>query len=312
MLYIVIGKSEPNHSRGNGVRSDPEVIDAQVHLFEDDGPRHPWDPSVLSDPALAAMRARFRAHLTDASTTVMLHAMDREHVSGALVVTPAVYGYDNSYSTDAYRLHPDRFRVVGRVDSTRPDIDDALASWAADPAFVGLRLNLWAQPAVARFLAGDDDRMLAAAQRSGLRVCVNAPGRFDLHDRIAQRFPELPLIIDHLGLFEMPMLDPEYGDTFAKLDGLLELARHQHVAVKLTAVPLLSREPYPHRDAWPHIHRVIAAFGPDRLMWGSDQTVFEHDYGETVDFIRETGELNEAEKAQILGGTLRRVWGWPR
>ena len=45
---------------------------------------------------------------------------------------------------------------------------------------------------------------------------------------------------------------------------------------------------------------------------GSDQTVFEHDYGETVDLIRETGELGAGEKALLLGATLPCVWGWPR
>ena len=76
--------------------------------------------------------------------------------------------------------------------------------------------------------------------------------------------------------------------------------------MKLTSIPLLSREPYPHADAWPHLHRVIAAFGPGRLMWGSDQTVFDHDYGETVDVIRATDELGPADKALILGASLRR------
>lgn len=106
------------------------------------------------------------------------------------------------------------------------------------------------------------------------------------------------------------MLDPAYGDTFAGLDGLLALAAYEQVAVKLTSLPLLSREPFPHADVWPHVHRVIAAFGPARLMWGSDQTVFEHPYGEAVDLIRATTELGPADKEQILGAALRRVWGW--
>jgi len=291
---------------------EPEIIDAQVHLFADDSAQYPWDPKVLADPSLEAMRARFREHLSGASTEAMLGLMDAQRVHGALVVSPSIYGYDNSYSVAASERHRDRFRVVGRVDSGRPDIEDVLAQWGANPAYVGLRVNLWAPAAVDRFLAGGDDRMLAAAGRAGLRVCVNAPGRFDLQERIARRFPELTLIIDHLGLFEIPMLDPGYGDTFAKLDGLRGLARFEQVAVKLTSLPLLSRGPYPHDDVWPHLERVIAAFGPERLMWGSDQTVFDHDYGETVDLIRATDRLGADDKRQILGASLRRVWGWPR
>jgi L-fuconolactonase len=291
---------------------DPDIVDAQVHLFAVDGARHPWDPAVLADPSLAAMRARFEAHAAGASPDAMLALMDAHGVSGALVVSPSIYGYDNRYSLDAWERHPERFRVVGRVDSAREDIGDVLAAWSAHPAFVGLRVNLWAPSAVARFLAGGDDRLLAAAEKTGLCVCVNVPGRFDLQTRIARSFPDLRLIIDHLGLFEMPMLDPAYGDTFAKLDGLLALAAFEQVSVKLTSLPLLSREPAPHRDVWPHLHRVVAAFGPERLMWGSDHTVFDHEYGETVGLIRDTDELGAPDKEWILGRTLRLVWGWPR
>jgi predicted TIM-barrel fold metal-dependent hydrolase len=285
-------------------------MDAQIHLFAPPSESYPWDPAVLADPGLEAMRARYRERFARATPDAMLAEMDANGVSGALVVSPAIYGYDAAYSVAAYQQYPDRFRVIGRIDPGRSDVDDLLARWRADPAFVGFRLNLWAAEAIEAFLAGEDDRMLAAAQRSGLPICVNAPGRFDLLRRIAERFPELTLVVDHLGLFQIPMLSADYGDTFAGLEGLLALAGYEQVSVKLTSVPLLSREPYPHRDAWPHLHRVIEAFGPERLMWGSDHTVFDHAYGENIDVIRATTELGEQDKRQILGETLRAVWGW--
>ena len=108
---------------------------------------------MLADPSLAVMRARYRAHLADATPEAMLALMDEQRVQGALVVTPAIYGYDNSYSTDAHGRHPDRFRVVGRADPGREDIHELLAAWGGDPAYVGLRHNLWAPAAVSRFLA---------------------------------------------------------------------------------------------------------------------------------------------------------------
>jgi predicted TIM-barrel fold metal-dependent hydrolase len=288
-----------------------DIVDAQVHLFAEPSERHPWDPAVLADPSLAAMRDRFRERAAGASPEAMLALMDEHGVQGALVVAPAVYGDDLRYSRDAYAAHPQRFRVVGRVDSARADLTEALQELGADPGVVGIRVNLWAPAAVERLLAGGDDRLLRGATDAGLRVCVNAPGRFDLLDRIARAFPDLPLIVDHVGLFHVGMLDPDYGDTFAGLDGLLKLAAYAQVSVKLTSLPLLSREAYPHADVWPHVHRVIEAFGPQRLMWGSDQTVFDHDYGETIDVIRATAELGPDDKAQILGTSLRRVWGWP-
>jgi L-fuconolactonase len=288
-----------------------DIVDAQVHLFTQDSPRHPWDRSLFDDPARAGMLARFRERLAHGPAAAMLAEMDAEGVSGALVVSPSIYGHDPGYSVEAWRAHPDRFRVVGLVDADRDDIEDHLASWGEHPGIVGLRLPLGTDEQGARFLAGADDRMLRAAQRAGLRVCVYAPLRFDLQERLARTHPDLPIVIDHVGLFAMAMLDPDYGDTFAEVGRLLPLAAHENVSVKLTSLTLLSREPYPHADIWPSVHAVIAAFGPERLMWGSDQTVFDHPYGETVDVIRATDELGPAEKALILGGSLRRIWGWP-
>jgi predicted TIM-barrel fold metal-dependent hydrolase len=104
-----------------------DIVDAQVHLFAAPSERYPWDPAVLADPSLAAMRARFEAHAPGASPEAMLALMDEHGVQGALVVAPAIYGDDLAYSRDAYAAHPDRFRVVGRVDAARADLTEVLA-----------------------------------------------------------------------------------------------------------------------------------------------------------------------------------------
>ena len=214
-----------------GATDEPEIIDAQVHLFGDDDPEYPWDPAVLADPALEAMRTRFREHLAQGSTEAMLGLMDSEGVHGALVVSPSIYGYDNSYSVAAWDQHPDRFRVVGRVDSAAPDVEDVLAQWGAHPAYVGLRVNLWAPAAVARFAAGDDDRMLAAAGRAGLRVCVKCPRTLRPSRRDRTAVPGTAA--DHRSprAVRDPDARPRLRRTFAKLDGLLGLARFEQVAV---------------------------------------------------------------------------------
>jgi L-fuconolactonase len=286
-----------------------EVIDAQVHLFEANCARYPWTQEVLTEPRYEGMRGRFNSRT--ATPAEALGVFDAHGVHGALVVHPSIYGFDNSYSTDAYRFAPDRFRVVGLVDSSRPDIEDAIAAFAADPAFVGVRLSLYTDEAVARFDAGAENRMLAAAQREGLVVCVYAPGRFSVFERIAQEFPELTVVLDHFGLFSIDMLDPAVRDTFGQITSLFPLARYENVAVKITSLPLLSREEYPFRDGWPHVLAVIEAFGVERLMWGSDAFGFHHPYHETLDYLAQSDELDGYEKLMLLGGALRRVWKWP-
>jgi predicted TIM-barrel fold metal-dependent hydrolase len=121
------------------------------------------------------------------------------------------------------------------------------------------------------------------------------------------------LVIDHLGLRHPPR-DPAGPELFAPLPELLALAAFRNVAVKFSGVPALSRERYPFGDIWPEARRVIDAFGPDRLMWGSDYTRCErlHSYADSVDFVRCSEDLSESDKAALMGGTLRRILRWHR
>jgi L-fuconolactonase len=294
---------------GSVVVTTAEILDAQIHIFAPHEPQHPWTPAVLHGDAYAGMRGRYAGR--SARPQQIVDTMNEHGVRGAVIVTPTVYGFDNGFSLEAFDLDPARFRIVGLVDAAAEDVEDRIAACAANPAAVGIRLNLWADDAVARHFDGADDRILAAAQASGLCVCVNSPGRFNVFERIASRFDELQLVIDHLGLVDVAMLDPAYADTFAGIDGLFPLARFPNIAVKVTSVPLLSRAPYPHADAWPHLHRVIEAFGPARLMWGTDAFIFDHPYDEALAFLRDSDEIGPADKELILGGALRRVMRWP-
>jgi L-fuconolactonase len=138
---------------------------------------------------------------------------------------------------------------------------------------------------------------------------------------------------------------------FRQLPGVLELAQFPNVAMKLSAAPTLSLEPYPFEDLWEPVLRIVEAFGPERLMWGTDiqrvarrinmrppgyeqltaeqkrehaarqqqYTEFgaagyvgKHTYAEAVGFVRDTTRLSAHEKAEILGGTLRRLLRWPK
>jgi L-fuconolactonase len=103
-------------------------------------------------------------------------------------------------------------------------------------------------------------------------------------------------------------------DPFRLLPDLLALAANANVSVKLSALPTLARQPYPYADLWPHIHRIIHAFGAERVMWGSDWTrvVPEHTYRQQADYIRTSSELGPAEKRLVLGAAARRILRWPR
>src|SRR5258708_33479056 len=102
--------------------------------------------------------------------------MDATGVDAVLLVTPAVYGADNSYSLEAAARHPGRFAVVGRTDQTAPDIEERMAGWRAQRGMLGLRLLIGSEQECAAFRAGGCDRVFAACARHGGHLSVFPPG----------------------------------------------------------------------------------------------------------------------------------------
>lgn len=238
--------------------------------------------------------------------------MDAAGVAAALLVTSAVYGSDNSYALEAVARHPDRFRVVGRADPDAADLEDALAGWRAR-GIVGLRLIIGSEAERSRFRSAGFHRLFRACAANRIPVCVFSPGILPELGPLAEWLPELSIVVDHLGLAQPPLMDAD-ADPFGRLPDLIALARFPNISVKMTAAPVLAREPYPFADLWLHLHSVLHTFGVQRVMWGSDhtRTAALHTFEEAVGYVRDSGELSASDKAQVLGGTLRGVFDWPR
>ena len=64
-------------------------------------------------------------------------------------------------------------------------------------------------------------------------------GRVSLFGSIAERHPQLPLIIDHMGVASDTVKNRTVPDTIAQSAAL---AKYQNVSVKLSSAPLLSEE----------------------------------------------------------------------
>jgi predicted TIM-barrel fold metal-dependent hydrolase len=155
-------------------------------------------------------------------------------------------------------------------------------------------------------------RIFAPAERAEVPVFLLAADVIDIVPAIARAYPNLQIVLDHLGAIASSVGGRANG--WGRLPDLLALARFDNVALKCTNVPSLSPNRYPFEDVWPHLHAVLEAFGPERLIWGSDITVHPDDltYGQSVDYLRLSDQLSAHEKELVLGASLRRILRWPR
>lgn len=280
-----------------------EIIDAQIHAFDEDNERYPWSRSPEFER---------RPHSTKPFRyEEALAAMDQAGVHAAVLVIPGTYGDENGYLLEAAERHPDRFVVVGRISTAEPNLEGRLADFIQQhPAVKGMRVVVRSAASDERWERGDFLPMFTACAKLGLPVCVNAPTKLTDIAGLAAKLPDLPILIDHLGLAGPPTT-PLSDKTLEPLDQVIALAKYPNVAIKATAVSNLSREPYPFRDVWQPLLRVIDAFGVDRVMWGSDITRILHSYPEVVRFITEIPQLSASDLAAIYGATTRRWLRWP-
>ena len=285
------------------------VVDAQVHTWEADNPQHPWDPAYGNAGPLALMRAQNLEYILDHDE--LIRAMDAAGVDAALAVTSGIYGFDNSYAFEAVARFPERLAVVGRVDPDAADLTGRL--WEGQRrGLVGIRIAIATDQDAAAARDGKFERLLAAAERVGVTVCVGCPGYLEPAETVVRAHPGLQFVIDHLGLMQYPRSpDP---DHFERLPLLLAMSRNSNLAVKTTGLPTLSELPFPYRDVWPVLDRLLDAFGSDRVLWGSDFTRCRshHGYSEALDyFVEWSAALSLSERRDLIGGNLQRLFNWP-
>lgn len=273
------------------------IIDSQVHAYERDYPGRPW-AGVLAGPL-------------EVTGDDMAAAMDAVGVDGALLVSPyTMYRFDASYAVEVHARHPGRFALVKPVDPTDPAVAETVAEWAAQEGAAAVRIMMAHAASIDPGHPGVG-RVLDAAARCSLPVNLLCWGLLDEARRLARAHPDTVLVIDHLGL-RQPFEPPPPADPFAGLPKLLALAECANVMVKVSGACTLSHEPFPYPDLRDPLARVFDGFGIDRCMWGTDWTraVNLLTYEQGVEAFRRIELLSEDERAELMGGTVRRVYGW--
>jgi predicted TIM-barrel fold metal-dependent hydrolase len=272
------------------------IVDAQIHV---------WSPDVSTRPWPAGRTVH--AHGPALAPEQVLQVMDDAGVARAVLVPPSWIGDDNTDALEAARRWPDRFAVMGRFDPTAPDARARLARWREQPGMLGVRLTFHL-PFWSRWLTdGTLDWFWAAADELALPLMVFVPGRAPAVGPIAERHPRLRLILDHLAR----PLGPKDDAAFADLDQVLALARYPNVAVKVSALPCYSSEPYPFPGLTKHLRRVYDAFGPRRMLWGTDYSRLPVPYRDAVRHLKEGVDfLTADDRSWILGRACAEWVGW--
>jgi predicted TIM-barrel fold metal-dependent hydrolase len=146
-----------------------------------------------------------------------------------------------------------------------------------------------------------------AAEREGLPLAMMGGMFLPKFREIAERHPNLRLLIDHCGLNR----HGQDAEAFIHLDELLALSKLPNVAVKATGAPHYSTQGYPFRNIQDGLHRIFDAFGPKRMFWGTDITRMPCSYRQCVTFFTdELSWLKGGDLEDVMGRGLCEWVGW--
>jgi L-fuconolactonase len=281
------------------------IVDAHHHVWDLTVRDQPW----ITGAALAPLRRSFR--LDD-----LRPAAEAAGVTATVLVQTITVAEETPEFLALADGDPLVAGVVGWTDLTAPDVADTLARLRELPGgerLVGIRHQVQEEPDPDWLLRPDVRRGLLAVAGAGLVYdLVVKPHQLPAAIGAAAGLAELTFVLDHLGKPPIASggLEPwaervrhlaDLPNTVAKISGLLT-----------EAGPGAGAD-----DLRPCVEVAVEAFGPHRLMFGSDWPVstLAADYRQTVETTEELlrlARLSTGEQAAVLSGTATRVYGLGR
>lgn len=269
-------------------------VDAHVHVWTPDTAHYPLAPGFKRE------EIRPRSFTPE---ELFRHTRPN-NVDRINLIQMSFYGFDNRYMLDMIALHKGVFVGTAVIDPHAKDVARTMTALARQ----GVRAfrihpRLGKEP-VARWLQPEGyARMFAAGAKNNQAMsCLIDPDALPELDRMCKRFPDTPVIIDHLCRIGA-------DGTVRELDvkALCAMAAHKRVLVKVGAFYALGKKAPPYTDLAPLIRVVVDAFGARRCMWESDcpfQVEGKHTYRASIDLVRTRLKFLTAEDRDWL---LRRT-----
>jgi L-fuconolactonase len=276
------------------------IVDAHCHAWE----RWPYDRPV-PDPG------------RHARAESLLRAMDGSGVDHAVVVCAAIG--DNAgnvdYAFEAAARHAGRLTVF-------PDIEcfwQPTFRHPGAPRRLEQALGRWMFPGFAHYLAeaetgdwltGEEGLEFfgIAARRKLVLSLFAMPHQMPAVRRLADAFPDMPILLHHYGY-----AGPRSAGTPGALDLVIGAAACPNIHVKFSGIGNIAgpQDAFPFERLQAIPRALAAAFGPSRIVWGSDWPVSGRwmDYGQALSLVRDCGAIAPADLPAVSGGTMARLLG---
>ena len=275
------------------------VIDAHHHFWRYDAQDYAW----IKD-SMKAIRRDFLP--VDLEKTIRAAGVD-----GVVSVQARQSLEETRWLLELADKNPFVRGVVGWAPLISPDIGDILDELTANPKLRALRHVLQGEPDEFYMLREDFDYGVSLLRRHGLAYDILI---FERHlsqtIQFVDRHPQQIFVLDHVA---KPRIRDRVMEPWR--EHFRELARRPNVYCKISG--LVTEADYTNwteADLRPYAETALEAFGPHRLIFGSDWPVclVACDYARWLGLVRGwITELSATEQARILGETAAEAYRLP-
>jgi predicted TIM-barrel fold metal-dependent hydrolase len=268
------------------------IINASEHAWVINDPNFPIVPEISVCPKGDPKSDYSGEHLL---AEMKVHGIDKTVISHV-----CYYGRKNDYTIHCVKTYPDKLAGFGLLVGHRlyapndPENPSRLEKLMVEDGLAGLRISpiydrdtVWFNDPVVYPLWGKAQTLNATFN------IFLAPQQIPQVADMAERFPGVNIVIDHMAMIDITRPDSE------GIDPLCNLAKHPNVYAR-TSLHNPSQEQMPYHDVWPYLHRLYDAFGPQRLIYAN--------FFEFLIMKDMIPFFTEEDKVWILGKTADRLY----
>jgi L-fuconolactonase len=238
----------------------------------------------------------------------LLPMLRLEQVDGTIAVQARQMVEETDFLLQLTQQHDWIKGVVGWIPLCNSNVEQYLEQYAQEQKIVGFRHVLHDEP--------DPYFMLRNSFHNGINALSRYSKCYDLlifeHHlpqtiQFVDKHPNVKMIVDHIA---KPRIGREMDDSWEK--SINELAKRNHVFCKLSGMVTEVRE-----NTWdaellkPYFNIVLEAFGPQRLLFGSDWPVclLQSNYSKWMNTVQAfIAPLSECEQEDIMGNNASKIY----
>lgn len=265
------------------------IIEWNAHMFSSDLERYPFHERAAYTPDASS----WEVDPVDTYTK----RLDDEGIDRAVLVHPEPYGDDHRLVLNCVARNPERFKATSLYYPKDRDAPSRLADLVAEhPEVVGTRFHAHRGKTMYLDSFADPGVVALWEKAAQLQIVVElhiGPDYAKQCEDLIREHPETSVMIDHLA-------EPDTGDALEFAD-VLELARFPNVYMKLSGLSHFVDDEPLYERARPFTKRIVEAFGPDQMVWGSGTPKIVESH---------MPAHNETDRGKVLGGNVAKIIGW--